>query len=87
MGKPAPRRNVISYRVDDVVWIRMSGLKATFPEHTWSATFDWLFDQPAVRDVILQRLVNERELPLEMPQIEDEERPDTVMADLGYVGR
>ena len=66
---PPPRRHVISYRVDDLEWIRLQGLKATFDEATWPEMFDWLFSRPEVQRLIVGRLKAQGELPFERNEI------------------
>lgn len=87
MVRPLRRRNVVSFRVDDLEWIRLQALKATFDEATWPSAFDWLFDQPEVQKLIASRLDGHPQTLIEVFAELDEERPDSVRADLGYVGR
>jgi hypothetical protein len=87
--RPLRRRNVVSFRVDDLEWIRLQALKATFDENTWPPLFDWLFAQEEVQELVASRL-KPRTLTevldyfLDSVDHGDEERPDSVRADIGY---
>ena len=88
VGRPPPRRNVISFRASDLERIRLEGLRATFPDPTYRSVFEWLLNEPAVIATIVTRMERAPSLwdeaAPEQPEDDSSER-EGVFADLGYV--
>lgn len=58
MAPPRGKRynHVISFRVDDVRYIRLTGLRATFPKAQWGEMMDWILELPEVGEAVRRRL-------------------------------
>lgn len=48
--------HTVAFRLNDEQSILADALRTTFPEASWSVSFRWLLDQPAVRAVIAARV-------------------------------
>lgn len=48
--------HTVAFRLNDEQSILADALRTTFPENSWSVSFRWLLDQPAVRAVIAARV-------------------------------
>lgn len=49
-------RPVISFRTKPDLHLKLEQLRATFPNQRWSEMAEWLFDQPAVIELIRERV-------------------------------
>jgi len=60
VSRVRPMHRMVSFRVDDLDFIRLTALKATFPDPTMRSAFLWLLTQPEVQRLIRQRLEAEQ---------------------------
>jgi hypothetical protein len=53
-----PLASPISWRPDPELRLKLERVRATFPTQRWSEVFNWLFDDPEIRDRLRERAEN-----------------------------
>ena len=51
-----PERPVITFRAEPDLHLKLEQARATFPKQQWAEVMVWLFELPAVRDALRERV-------------------------------